>query len=126
MSDHITLAELSERSGTPARTIRFYIARGLVQGPVKAGRSAAYTKEHLERLARIRQLQAEGRALSEIAPLLNQAKAPAVAPSAWWQYQIADDIVVCARADVTPWRAHKVRAAIEELTRRLADKEEDR
>ena len=35
MSNSRTLAELSEESGIPARTIRFYIARGLLDGPVK-------------------------------------------------------------------------------------------
>jgi DNA-binding transcriptional MerR regulator len=61
-----TLAELSAASGIPARTIRFYIARGLLQGPSKAGRAAAYTDEHLARLETIKQLQASGRMLAEI------------------------------------------------------------
>ena len=51
----------------PARTIRFYIARGLLDGPVKAGRGAVYTADHLARLERIKEMQAEGRMLAEIA-----------------------------------------------------------
>jgi DNA-binding transcriptional MerR regulator len=125
VTDGITLAELAEKSGTPARTIRFYISRGLVDGPVKAGRSAAYTASHLERLRRIKQLQAEGHALSEIAPLLGLVKAPSVRPSSWWQYQIAEDVVVWTRADMSPWRARQVRAAIEDLTNRLGTEQED-
>ena len=66
-----TLAELSEESGIPARTIRFYIARGLLDGPVKAGRGAVYTAGHLARLEKIKALQAEGRMLAEIAHDLN-------------------------------------------------------
>ena len=62
-----TLAELSEESGIPARTIRFYIARGLLAGPVKSGRGAVYTAEHLERLEKIKQLQSQGKMLAEIA-----------------------------------------------------------
>ena len=67
MSKFKTLAELSEESGMPARTIRFYIARGLLDGPVKAGRGAVYTAEHLARLEKIKEMQAEGRMLAEIA-----------------------------------------------------------
>ncbi len=71
MSNSQTLAELSEESGVPARTIRFYIARGLLDGPVKAGRGAVYTAEHRARLETIKKLQAEGRMLAEIAHDLN-------------------------------------------------------
>ena len=47
------LAELAEKAGLPGRTIRFYIARGLLPGPLKAGRGAAYGQEHLDRLREI-------------------------------------------------------------------------
>ena len=43
-----TLVELSEVSGVPARTIRFYIARGLLPPPLVGGRSACYGAEHLK------------------------------------------------------------------------------
>ena len=90
MSNEKTLAELSKESGVPARTIRFYIARGLLEGPVKVGRGAAYTGEHLAQLEKIRQLQAEGHMLAEIAhELKNVAPSQAAgAPSQWWQYAI--------------------------------------
>ena len=66
MGDQMTLAELAEASEVPARTIRFYIARGIVDGPLKSGRGAVYGAEHLERLNRIKGLQAKGYSLSEI------------------------------------------------------------
>ena len=122
MDSYLTLADLAQSSGLPARTIRFYIARGLLDGPVKAGRGAAYTSEHLDRLERIKTLQAEGRMLSEIARTLGGA-APEVAsapqPTAWWQHVVADDVVVWVRADAGPWRTRQLRAAIEEFTGRL-------
>jgi DNA-binding transcriptional MerR regulator len=112
-----TLAELSDESGVPARTIRFYIARGLLARPAKAGRGALYTAAHLERLERIQALQAEGRMLSEIAALLDGGPPPAdtAPPTAWWQHAVAPDVYVMARADLSPWRMKQVRAAIQHL-----------
>ena len=121
MSADMTLAELAEASGLAARTIRFYIARGLLDGPVKAGRAAAYTAEHLASLEKIKKLQAEGRMLSEIGRRL-AGVAPeknAAAPIAWWQHSIAGDVVVMTRADMSPWRTKQVRAAIDDLARSL-------
>ncbi len=120
MSDVATLAELAETSGIPARTIRFYIARGLLNGPVKAGRGAAYTAEHLARLEEIKRLQAEGRVLTEIAQILNGGPPQAVAqPIAWWQHAIQDDVTVSVRVDVSPWRMKQIRAAIDVMAARL-------
>lgn len=114
MKERLTLAELAEASGLPARTLRFYITRGLLDGPVKAGRNAEYTREHLERLERIRGLQSEGRTLAEIGRALGgvAAEQAAAPPTAWWQHAIADDIVLWTRVDMSPWRAKQVGAAL--------------
>ena len=127
MNDSRTLAELSEESGIPARTIRFYIARGLLDGPVKSGRGAAYTAEHLARLEKIQQLQAEGRMLAEIAHNLSGG-GPAhttVAPSPWWQYTIQEDVMVWVRGDVSPWRMKQIRTAVDDFASRLREPESD-
>ncbi|MDQ6698850.1 MAG: helix-turn-helix domain-containing protein [Acidobacteriota bacterium] len=125
MSEAKTLAELAEASGIPARTIRFYIARGLLMGPVKAGRGAEYSAEHLARLEKIKKLQAEGRMLAEIAPLLDgrETASTGAPPSAWWQHIVADDIAVWVRADVSPWRLKQIRAAIDDMNSRLGERE---
>lgn len=122
MGDRMTLAELSEASGCPARTIRFYIARGILDGPNKAGRDAAYGQEHLARLERIKGLQEEGHTLAAIRGVLDPAplRAPVAAPvSAWWQHEIAPDVMVWVRGDMSPWRTKQVRAAIEEFAGRV-------
>ena len=118
----MTLGELAEASGLPARTIRYYIARGLLDGPVKGGRDAAYTEEHLARLERIKTLQSEGRTLLEIERLLSEGseEISASPPTAWWQHVIADDIIVWVKADAAPWRMRQVRAAVDELARQVA------
>jgi DNA-binding transcriptional MerR regulator len=125
MPDEMTLAELADASGLAARTIRFYIARGLLEGPVKAGRAAAYTAEHLARLERIKKLQAQGRMLSEIGRSLAGADSErrhAAPPTAWWQHVIADDVVVMTRSEVSPWRAKQIREALDGLARSLGKK----
>jgi DNA-binding transcriptional MerR regulator len=117
-----TLAELATESGLPARTIRFYIARGLLAGPVKSGRGAVYTAEHLARLNKIRQLQGEGRMLNEIAHVLESNEHEAVAPpTAWWQHAVADDVMVWVRGDVSPWRMKEIRAAVEDFAARVRE-----
>ena len=125
MGEEKTLAELAEASGIPARTIRFYISRGLLEGPTKAGRGAVYTNSHLARLEKIKSLQSEGRLLSEIAPLMGPAagERPEYPSSVWWQHAIADDVMVSTRADVSPWRQKQIRDAVDELARRLRRKE---
>lgn len=44
---------------TPRR-IRDYVSKGLVPKPLKEGRNAYYTEEHLEELKNIRELQSKG------------------------------------------------------------------
>jgi DNA-binding transcriptional MerR regulator len=121
VKDEMTLAEVAEASGFPARTIRFYIARGLLNGPVKAGRGAAYTVEHVARLERIRSLQSDGRTLSEIARILNGSSGENAMSAAtpWWQHAIADDVVVWVKAGASPWRMKQLRAAVEEFARQV-------
>jgi DNA-binding transcriptional MerR regulator len=122
----MTLAEIAEESGIPARTIRFYIARGLLSGPVKGGRGAVYTAEHLGRLTRIKHLQTEGNTLSDIARILAGVSAEPEAPTPWWQYAIAEDVVVWVSAGASPWRLKQIRSAVEEFGRRVQSPKEGR
>jgi len=117
----MTLAELAEASGLPARTIRFYIARRVLNGPVKAGRGAVYGREHLARLEQIQRLQAEGRTIAEIGRMdgHREKAVPAARGTAWWQHAIAEDVMVWVRDGLSPWRTRQVRAAIEEMAGRL-------
>jgi DNA-binding transcriptional MerR regulator len=120
----VTLAEIAEASGIPARTIRFYIARGLMSGPVKGGRSAEYTAAHVERLERIKNLQSEGHMLSDIGRLLDggaDAESEVAPATAWLQHCIAGDVMVWVKAGTSPWRTRQVRAALAEFARRVKE-----
>ena len=46
-AEALTLADLSTATGIPGRTIRFYIAQGLLDGPDTAGRTARYSPRHM-------------------------------------------------------------------------------
>lgn len=64
--------ELARVAGIGVDTIRFYQARGILPPPVRRGRVAIYTDEHLERLRRIRSLNRQGLTLEAAARVLDQ------------------------------------------------------
>jgi DNA-binding transcriptional MerR regulator len=66
----LSLDELAQRVGTSTRTIRFYIAQGLLPGPGTRGKSASYGAEHFVRLRLIRLLTTRHVPLAEIQALL--------------------------------------------------------
>ncbi len=61
-----TLHELAEITGIEPRTIRSYITRGLLPGPLSRGRNAHYSELHLQRLLEIQALKEQGIPLREI------------------------------------------------------------
>ena len=61
-----SLAELASLAGVTPRTIRYYIAQGLLPAPDGAGRAARYGDGHLALLRRIRKMQALHLPLAEI------------------------------------------------------------
>jgi DNA-binding transcriptional MerR regulator len=61
-----SLQDLVDLGGVTPRTIRYYIAQGLLPSPGKAGPGATYTEGHLHRLRLIRRLQREHLPLAEI------------------------------------------------------------
>ena len=65
-----TLLELAEAANISGRTIRYYIAMGVLRNPVQRGCNAHYTDEHLERLRSIKAHQANGVTLAGIKSLL--------------------------------------------------------
>lgn len=62
----LSIEELAEQAGVPVRTIRYYIAEGLLPGPGARGKGALYTEDHLLRLRLIRRLVEQHVPLAEI------------------------------------------------------------
>lgn len=119
----LSLAELAEKTGCPARTIRFYISKGLLAGPFKAGRGASYGAEHVRRIGEIRDWQSKGLTLTEIVHKLAGEQQPMrvmEAPTSWWSYQLQPDVIVQVRADASPWRLRQIQRALKDAANRLA------
>ncbi|HEV7525094.1 MAG TPA: MerR family transcriptional regulator [Acidimicrobiia bacterium] len=62
--------ELAHEAGVTVDTIRYYSREGLLEPPERAGRHKLYGPPHLERLARIRDLQGQRFSLASIRALL--------------------------------------------------------
>ncbi|MEO8272461.1 MAG: MerR family transcriptional regulator [Chloroflexota bacterium] len=60
------ISELAGLAGATPRTIRYYVAQGLLPAPIGVGSGAHYTDDHLARLRLIRRLQRQHQPLSEI------------------------------------------------------------
>jgi DNA-binding transcriptional MerR regulator len=125
-NEQLSLQDLSDETGVPGRTIRFYITRGLLPAPLKSGRGAAYGRHHLTLLERIKTLQAEGKTLQEVALVLGAgqpAAEPALTHRSWLEYQVADDVFVRLPADLSPWRHRHIRRQLAEFAAQLRSPE---
>lgn len=71
------MEDLAQAADVSVDTIRFYQKRRLLDPPAREGRIAWYGPEHLDRLARIRELQARGFSLAVIRRLLEGELDPA-------------------------------------------------
>ena len=113
-SEALTLADLAAATGIPGRTIRFYIAQGLMDGPDTAGRTARYAPRHLERLQAIQAAKQQGLTLGEIrrrlAGPVEEATSPSPAPVA--VYTLSPEVTVLLRTDVPARRLHRIREAL--------------
>jgi DNA-binding transcriptional MerR regulator len=121
----MTLRELSEKTGITLRTIRFYISKGLMEGPVGQGRAAYYNDSHLKTLRRITDLKESGKVISEIKREIYPAEVEVTQPQAIWSYQISNDVTVQVKADASPWRARRIQRALRELSQVLAEEEKE-
>lgn len=119
----ISLSELAKKSGVPERTIRYYISRGLIPGPVRGGRGAEYTQEHLDGIRNVRELQSAGLTLAEIEYEFARdagEQHAAIAPESWSMYRVSPDVTVQVRDGLSPWRIKHLRSAIARLAAELA------
>ena len=119
-----SLETLAKKSGVTERSIRYYIARGLLNGPARGGRGAFYTEDHLKRLEEILDKQRKGLTLGEIERSGEGASlvGPLPEPETWWAYPISSDVVVQVRSGTSPWRLHQIRTALAQLAHELSQR----
>jgi DNA-binding transcriptional MerR regulator len=67
----LTIDELARATGVSSRNVRYYQTRGLLPPPEVSGRLGYYDRRHVDRLALIQELQAEGLNLQAIGWLLS-------------------------------------------------------
>ena len=77
---HFTLEELSQLSGTPRRSIRWYIQQQLVDKPEGLNRGAYYLPRHLEQLITIRKWQEAGLSLNRIREIMGGSEGGILPP----------------------------------------------
>ncbi len=61
-----TLQGLADASGMPVRTLRYYLAQGLLPAPARQGRLTRYPESTLRRLALVKRLRAANLPLADI------------------------------------------------------------
>jgi DNA-binding transcriptional MerR regulator len=102
-----TMQDLERESGLTARTIRYYIAEGLLQPAYGRGPTAVYDADHLLRLRYIQRLKDERLPLNEIKEQLNALT--------------SDDIALALRVQLEPeaetWRHFRIHEDLEIVIR---------
>jgi len=123
----MTMNQLSEASGLTPRTIRYYVANGLLPTP-KRGTKSPYSKEHLDVIRKIKEWQFGGKSLDEIRFLLCQPPAaeppkeiPMPESETWEQHRLADDVVVQVKAGLPMERSLRVAQAMKGFFMALRD-----
>lgn len=121
--DHYSLDDLASLAGVTARTVRYYIAEGLVDRPEGEKRGAHYLQRHLDQLLAIRRWTDAGISLDRVRELLAGApEDPSPRPvrpgtvEVWSRVTVADGIEVHlepGRAQLSP---EQVRALVRGIT----------
>jgi len=77
----MSIGELSSLVEMPARTIRYYIQKGMLNKPIGSGRGSSYTTGHVHRLLDIKKWQSQGLSLAQIIELLDKGEEPEQSPA---------------------------------------------
>ena len=96
-----TLKGLADASGISARTLRFYLAQGLLPAPARQGRLTRYPESTLRRLALLKRMRAANLPLAEIRERL-AAMSDAEVAAALRPRGIAEQLELKAGLDVPP------------------------
>ena len=128
-AERFSIDELSTLAGLTPRTVRYYIAEGLVDRPQGEKRGAHYLRRHLEQLLLIRRWTDAGLSLERVRELIAGApedpaprRAPPGSIEVWSRVTVADGLEVHVepgRADVTPDQMRSLVRGISALYRQV-------
>lgn len=117
--DRYSIDELSTLAGVTPRTVRYYIAQGLLERPDGEKRGAHYRRRHLEQLLLVRRWTDAGLSLERVRELIAGAPedpprrtAPAGSVEVWSRVTLADGLelhIEPGRAGLAP---EQVRALV--------------
>ncbi len=134
-SERFAIDELATLAGVTPRTVRFYIAEGLLSRPAGEKRGAHYLRRHLEQLLLLRRWVDAGVSLDRVRELI--AGAPEDAPrraaspgsvEVWSRMTLADGLEVQVepgRAGLTPEQVRALVRGITALYRQLREKNDE-
>ena len=135
-SRRFSIDELATLAGVTPRTVRYYVAEGLLDRPEGEKRGAHYLQRHLEQLLRIRRLSGQGASLERIRALRRGAaddpapRAPrAGTVEVWSRITLADGLelqVEPGRAGLPPEQVRALVRGVTDLFRRIRDGEPPR
>lgn len=107
------LAELAGTAGVSARTIRYYLAEGVLPPPLGSGKNSHYDDRHLESLQKIKALQDEGYSLKQIRDGVQPA-IPAPSGQYWETFPISSEVGLLFFRPLPPsereWWVREIRA----------------
>jgi DNA-binding transcriptional MerR regulator len=129
--ERFSVDELATLAGVTPRTVRYYIAEGLVDRPRGEKRGAHYLRRHLEQLLLIRRWTDAGLSLDRVRELIAGAP-PDPAPrralpgsiEVWSRVTVADGLEVHiepGRADLSPEQTRSLVRGITALYRQARD-----
>lgn len=137
-----TIEDLERLTGYTSRTIRYYIARGLLQPAYGRGPTATYDRDHLQRLQYVDLLKRDRLSLDQIHEHLMEMEPADIevalrgqfSPSAdiWRHLQLHDDLTMMIRDQADGRRDPSLdmafdliieyaRSVLEDLERRVTD-----
>lgn len=121
--ERYSIDELSALAGVTARTVRYYIAQGLLDRPAGEKRGAHYLRQHLEQLLLVRRWTEAGLSLDRVRELIAGAPedpprraAPPGTVEVWSRVTLADGLelqIEPGRARLSP---EQVRALVRGMT----------
>ena len=128
-SDRFSIDALSTLAGVTPRTVRYYIAEGIVDRPQGEKRGAHYLRRHLEQLLLIRRWTEAGLSLDRVRELIAGAPEDPVpgrpqpgSVEVWSRLTVADGLEIHlepGRAGLTPEQARHFLQAITALYRQV-------